>query len=76
MKIPDGLARVEGTTFLRTRHELLIDELVNGPIGIMRRANEIDMVLVSLKDWMALMENKHWYPGFASLTSKSEQSIM
>jgi hypothetical protein len=58
MKIPDGLARVEGTTFLRTRHELLIDELVNGPIGIMRRADEIDMVLISLGDWMLLTQQK------------------
>lgn len=58
MKIPYGLARVEGTTFLRAKHEDLREELGGGAIGIMRRSGDVDIVIMDIEMWVALTRDR------------------
>ena len=57
MKIPNGLARIEGSLFLRSKHEDLRDELAGGPIGITRRSGDVEIVIMDIGSWIALTQN-------------------
>lgn len=55
MKIPDGISRVEGITFLRNAEAVLAAAADEGPVGIQRYKDDIAVVVLSVADFRRLL---------------------